>query len=144
MPLPSRILVVDDHVDSADSLAAMLEDEAHEVQTAYNGQEALDRAAAFDPQLIILDLHMPVMNGFKAARALRLARGDRNKLVLIALSGLMQVSERAEALDSGFDIILPKPLEESHMRSLVDSVLAQPGVDPALATVDLSGGPNLP
>ncbi len=117
-----RVLVVDDNVDAADSLAMLLGVAGYEVRTAYNGQDGLKVAAEFDPALIILDIHMPVMDGLTAARTLRMERGSQ-RLWLIALTGLTHPSDRADAMDSGFDMILPKPIEGRQMQQMVDSVL---------------------
>jgi CheY-like chemotaxis protein len=120
---PRRILVVDDNTDAADSLALLLSCSGYEVKTAYNGEEALRVAESFDPALIILDINMPVMDGLTAARTLRMHRQDgAQKLRLIALTGFTHPTERANALDSGFDMILPKPIEGVQMRQMVDSV----------------------
>jgi CheY-like chemotaxis protein len=122
---PHRILVVDDNVDAADSLALLLQCSGYEVRAAYNGEQAVQVAHEFDPALIILDLNMPVMDGLTAARTLRLARNSgTQKLRLIALTGFTHPSDRAEALESGFDMILPKPIEGNQMRQMVDSVLS--------------------
>ena len=121
---PRRILVVDDNTDAADSLALLLSCAGYEVRTAYNGEEALRVAESFDPALIILDINMPVMDGLTAARNLRQHRQDGpQRLRLIALTGFTHPTERANALDSGFDMILPKPIEGAQMRQMVDSVL---------------------
>ncbi len=127
MTLPPRILVVDDNVDAADSLALLLGCAGYEVQTAYNGAQAVKMASLFDPALIILDINMPIMDGLTAARNLRQAQqNSTQKLRLIALTGLTHPSDRAEAMESGFDMILPKPIEGSQMRQMVDSVLGGP------------------
>ncbi len=120
-----RILVVDDNVDGADSLAMVLSHPHYQIRTAYHGAQAVAVAAEFKPHLIILDINMPVMNGFEAARTLRVADPAGTTLRLIALTGMVAPTDRVEALNSGFDMILPKPIEGSAMRHLVDSVLAE-------------------
>lgn len=121
-PRQQRILVVDDNVDAADSLAMLLAVSGYEVRVAYDGQQALKVVAEFDPVLVILDIHMPVMDGLTAARTLRLENSSQ-RLRLIALTGLTHPSDRADAMESGFDMILPKPIEGGQMRQMVDSVL---------------------
>ena len=119
-PARRRILVVDDHVDVADSLAMLLECTQYEVRTAYNGQEAVETARLFMPDLIILDIDMPVMDGFAAARMLR---HDGDTQLLIALTGQTRPLDRIEARQSGFDMFLPKPIDGEYLLSMVDSVL---------------------
>ena len=73
LSFPSRILVADDNVDSADSTALLLQIAGYEVRTAYDGLQAVQLALIFRPALVILDLNMPVMDGWAAAQALRSA-----------------------------------------------------------------------
>jgi len=120
-----RILVVDDNVEVADTLALLLECPQYEVRTAYNGREALDVARAFMPDLIILDIDMPVMDGFTAARMLRDAKTGQEKQMLIALTGMTSANDRLEARNSGFDMILPKPIEPNYLLNMVESVLGR-------------------
>ena len=122
-----RILVVDDNVDVADSLALLLGCAGYEVQTAYNGEQAVQMARQFDPAFVITR-HQHAGHGRPdRARTLRLAQqNSAQKLRLIALTGLTHPSDRAEAMESGFDMILPKPIEGSQMRQMVDSVLGGP------------------
>jgi CheY-like chemotaxis protein len=120
---PQRILVVDDNVDSADSLALLLACTEYDIRTAYHGLEAVEFARAFNPHLVILDLDMPVMNGFNAAPTLRVSDPTGAVLRLVALSAHVGPADRVEARRSGFDLILPKPVEGQAMRRLVNSVL---------------------
>lgn len=120
-----RILVVDDNVDVADTLAMLLECPQYEVRKAYNGREAVDVAQSFMPDLIILDIDMPVMDGFAAARMLRDAKTGQDKQMLIALTGMTSANDRLEARNSGFDMILPKPIEPNYLLNMVESVLGR-------------------
>jgi CheY-like chemotaxis protein len=102
-PLPSwRILVVDDNVDAADSLALMLRLAGQEVRAAYDGPTALAVAQAFRPQVFVLDLGMPGRDGYALARRLREQPEFRDG-VLIALSGWGQEEDRRRSRDRGFD-----------------------------------------
>lgn len=124
-PHAQRILVVDDNVDVADTLALLLECPQYEVRKAYNGREALDVARSFMPDLIILDIDMPVMDGFTAARMLRDSKTGQDKQMLIALTGMTSANDRLEARNSGFDMILPKPIEPNYLLNMVESVLGR-------------------
>src|SRR5262249_20334195 len=88
-PAPRRILVVDDNVDAAESLAVLLRLEGHEVRTAHDGPTALAAAQAHSPEMVILDLGMPAMDGVEVARRLRALPGPKGVL-LVALSGWAQ------------------------------------------------------
>ena len=113
-----RILVADDNRDAADSLAYMLRIGGHEVRTAYDGQQALDLAQTFLPSLALLDLGMPRLNGYDAARRLRQTEHGRDML-LIALTGWGQPDDRNRSLSAGFDHHLVKPVDPSMLERLL-------------------------
>jgi two-component system CheB/CheR fusion protein len=107
---PRRVLVVDDSVDHAETLAIALRARRHEVQVADNGARALEIAAAFAPQIALIDIGMPEMDGYELARRLRhKMSGERVKL--IALTGFGQESAKQRAREAGFDAYLVKPVE---------------------------------
>jgi CheY-like chemotaxis protein len=109
-----RILVADDNADAAGSLALRLELAGHEVRTAQDGLEALAVARAFQPDVILLDLGMPAMDGYETARHLRrLEWGKQARL--IALTGWGQQQDRVRTADAGFDIHLVKPVSEKDL-----------------------------
>jgi signal transduction histidine kinase/CheY-like chemotaxis protein len=105
-----RILVVDDNVDAAESLAMMLGYSGHQVRVAYGGREALGAAREFSPDVMILDLGMPDMDGYAVARAVR-ADPSLARTRLIALSGYGQRQDRQRTAEAGFDAHLVKPVE---------------------------------
>ncbi|ADE15085.1 PAS sensor protein [Nitrosococcus halophilus Nc 4] len=105
-----RILVVDDNVDAADSMAEVLRTLGHQVRTAYHGEAALEAVREYGPTVILLDLGMPGMNGYEVAKRLQqLPRGERP--VLIALTGWGQEADRQRSREAGFDNHLVKPVE---------------------------------
>jgi PAS domain S-box-containing protein len=108
-PAASRILVVDDNRDAANSLAGLLAREGGEVEIAFDGPAALERFAARQPDLVILDIGMPGMDGHEVARRIR-ARADVPQPTLIAMSGLGQEADRRRSLAAGFDYHLVKPV----------------------------------
>ncbi len=118
-PGAKRVLVVDDNKDAANTLAELLTLEGHDVTVAYDGQEALDRAAASAPQLAILDIGLPGMDGYELARRLRAAPGGQS-LVLAALTGYGQPADRAFAKQAGFDHHLLKPVDLNALMALLD------------------------
>ena len=115
-----RILVADDNGDAASSLALRLELAGHEVRTAQDGLEALSIARAFKPQVVLLDLGMPAMDGYETARHLRrLAWGKRARL--IALTGWGQQQDRRRTAEAGFDVHLVKPVSEIDLFQAIDA-----------------------
>ena len=117
-----RILVVDDNRDAADTLAMLLEFLHYDVRTAYDGRQAVSLASEFQPHLVILDINMPVMDGYAAAKVLR-GRDDQNRMVLIALTAVATPEARDKALEAGFDIHLRKPIDCSELTGLLERVL---------------------
>jgi signal transduction histidine kinase len=105
-----RILVVDDNVDAAESLGTMLAYSGHDVRVAHGGLEALTAAREFSPNIMILDLGMPEMDGYAVARAVR-SDPRIASTRLIALSGYGQPEDRRRTADVGFDEHLVKPVE---------------------------------
>ena len=116
-----RVLVVDDNHDAADTLALLLELLGHEIRTAHDGPQALAAAEAFKPEVVLLDIGLPGMNGYEVCRRLREQPWGREALV-VALTGWGQDEDQRQASDAGFDRHLVKPVEESVLLDL----LAQP------------------
>jgi signal transduction histidine kinase len=115
-----RILIADDNGDAAGSLALRLELAGHEVRTAQDGLEALAVARTFEPQVVLLDLGMPEMDGYETARHLRrLSWGKRARL--IALTGWGQQQDRLRTAEAGFDVHLVKPVSELDLFRAIDA-----------------------
>jgi len=104
-----RILVVDDNADSADTLALLLESHGARARAVYGGPAALASVPAFAPDIVLLDLGMPEMDGFDVARAMR-AEGWRH-MRIVALTGWGQQADRARTREAGFDHHLTKPVD---------------------------------
>ena len=113
-----RVLVVDDNQDAANSLALLLRLEGQDVQVVYDGVAALERAAAFLPQIVLLDLGMPGIDGYEVARQLRKQAG-LEKTLLVALTGWGQEEDRRRSQATGFHMHLVKPLEPGVLQSLL-------------------------
>jgi CheY-like chemotaxis protein len=105
-----RILVVDDNQDSAESLAMLLQLSGHETQTAHDGLQAVEMAVSFRPDVVLLDLGLPKLNGYDAARRIREQRRDPG-LVIVALTGWGQEHDRRRSREAGIDFHLVKPVE---------------------------------
>jgi PAS domain S-box-containing protein len=107
---PGRVLVVDDNFDAANSLAALLNLQGHETQAVYSGHEALERIESFRPNVALIDIGLPKMNGYELAKRLRETL-DGAALWLVAVTGYGQVEDRERARAAGFDDYLVKPVE---------------------------------
>jgi CheY-like chemotaxis protein len=119
LPVPSlrRVLVVDDNADSAETMAEMLKLWGHEVQTAHDGPGALEAARAQPPDAVLLDLGLPVMDGYETARRLR-QEGLGGKL-LVAVTGFGAAEDRRRAAEAGFDTHLTKPVSPEALRQVL-------------------------
>ena len=118
MPPSGRsILIVEDNPDARDVLRVLLELEGHEVETAEEGQAALEMARTKDPDIALVDIGLPGIDGYEVARRVR-AR-DRRRPVLIALTGYGQPEDRRRALEAGFDDVLVKPVDPAALTALL-------------------------
>ena len=115
-----RVFVVDDDQDSAQTLAVILRLWGHDVRVQPGGLEALRESSAFRPEVAILDLALPGLDGYEVARRLREIPG-LEKIRLIALSGYCREIDRQRAFEAGFDEHLAKPADLDKIRLLVDS-----------------------
>ncbi len=116
-----RILVVDDNEDAADSLAQLLELLGNEVQTANDGEAGVGAAAKFRPDVVLMDIGMPRLNGYEAASRIR-EQAWGTKMVLIALTGWGQEDDRRKSQEVGFDCHLVKPVEYAALMKLLAEV----------------------
>ena len=125
---PLRILVVDDNHDAADMLAMLLNFSGHVTFTAHDGVAAVEEADRLDPDVILLDIGLPGLNGHEAARRIRERKGHGRPL-LVAVTGWGQDEDRSRSREAGFDAHLVKPVDEA----VLDKLLAElvPGDQPA-------------
>ena len=107
---PRRVLIVDDNEDAANSLAMILELGGHETASVYTAVDALQRAAAFRPDVVLLDIGLPGMDGYEVAQKIRELPGLRD-IRLVAVTGYGRSDDRRRARDAGFDDHLTKPVE---------------------------------
>jgi signal transduction histidine kinase len=114
-----RVLVVDDNVDAAESTAAFLRLEGHEVKAVHDGVQALASLKVFDPHVVVLDIGLPGLDGYAVARQLR-ERGDTSHVLLIALTGYGQKEDRARAAAAGFDYHYVKPADPREIQAAIE------------------------
>ena len=114
-----RVLVVDDNLDAAESTAAFLRLEGHEVKTAADGKEALASVRAFAPHVVVLDIGLPGLDGYAVARRLR-EQGDTSHALLIAMTGYGQKDDRQKATEAGFDYFFIKPTDPGQLQQAIE------------------------
>ena len=105
-----RIVVADDNTDCAESTAVILRMEGHTVHVAYDGQHTVELVASVRPEVVLLDIGLPKLNGYDAARRIRAMDGMQDVL-LVAITGWAQDSDKAQSRAAGFDHHLTKPVE---------------------------------
>jgi two-component system CheB/CheR fusion protein len=116
-----RVLVVDDNVDAADSLAILVGLDGHEVVTAHDGFAALQTAQTFHPEIILLDIGLPRMDGYEVARRLR-AQARGREFILAAVTGYGHNEDRLRAQEAGFDHHLVKPVDPEVLRQVIATI----------------------
>jgi two-component system, OmpR family, response regulator MprA len=140
MPHSARVLVVEDDMDIAGVLRRSLDKEGYDVRVAGDGEDALDQAAVFEPDAVVLDLGLPKLDGVEVCRRLR-SDSDVPILVLTARDAL---DSRVEGLDSGADDYLVKPFERDELLARMRALLRRrpPRGSASLVAADLSLNPD--
>jgi len=114
---------VDDNADAAQSLEMLLKLMKHETKIAYGGLEALELAAQYQPEVVLLDIGLPGMNGYEVARRLREAGGgSKKKPYIVAVSGYGSDEARRRAVEAGFNAHLLKPIDINELSQLLPYV----------------------
>ena len=124
---PRRVLIVEDHSDSRESLRLLLEASGHRVAVARNGDEAVELALADPPEVALVDIGLPGLDGYEVAREIR-AADSTDAVFLVALTGYGQPLDRRRALESGFNEHLVKPLNHEKLLRLMASLEGPPRV----------------
>jgi PAS domain S-box-containing protein len=125
-----RVLIVDDNVDAAHLIADVLESVGHEARVAFDGPAALDLVPGFQPHVALLDIGLPLMDGYELARQLVALAGGTRPL-LVAITGYGQASDHDRSRQAGFDAHLVKPVDVDELIALVDRLLAGQAGAPA-------------
>ena len=118
-PGGKRILVVDDNEDAAESIADLLRDLGYEIETAYDGPAALRIAKVFKPEVCLVDIGLPAMDGYELARRLRESHDLASGARLIAVTGYGQDADRERSRQAGFDSHLVKPVNVDVLNNAV-------------------------
>jgi CheY-like chemotaxis protein len=114
-----KVLIVEDNEDSRELLAAILTQRGYDVATAEDGQSGIDGALQQRPQVLLVDIGLPGIDGYGLAREVRSKLGD--DVYLVALTGYGQPQDRSRALDAGFDVHLTKPVDIDALERLLAS-----------------------
>jgi CheY-like chemotaxis protein len=120
-PLSLRVLLIDDNVDSCEVLRLALEDAGHSVDEAHDGQLGLEMALQTRPDVAIVDIGLPTLDGYGIARELR-ARLGGDRPVLVALSGYGRREDIEQTRDAGFDRHLVKPIDLATLESVLSEL----------------------
>ena len=115
-----RILIVDDNQDAADSLAILLQLSGNDTRTAYDGQQAVDLAGVFRPDVLLLDIGLPKLNGYEVCRRIRRQSWGKN-IVLIAVTGWGQNEDRQRSQEAGFDHHMVKPVDPQNLIKMLSA-----------------------
>ncbi len=109
-----RVLVVDDNIDAADTLTEMLRVSGHDVDTAYDGAAAIAAVDSHRPDVVLMDIGLPKLNGYDVARKIR-ASDPQRRIVLVAVTGWGQDEDRRRSQQAGFDHHLVKPVDPASL-----------------------------
>ena len=121
-----RVLIVDDHADTAESLALLLRRRGYETYVASDGARGLEAAGALRPQAVLLDLGLPLFDGFEVARRLR-AGPDGGGITLVAVSGRASPEDEDRSRAAGFDHFLVKPVDFDQLERALEACASHSG-----------------
>lgn len=127
-----RILLAEDNVDNREMLTRRLERKGFEVVCAVDGKEAVERAADSLPDLILMDVSMPIMSGIEATKAIR-ASAENRHVPIIALTAHAMEGDRQKCIEAGCNEFATKPVDFKHLISLIEKHLDQPPTPVAAA-----------
>jgi CheY-like chemotaxis protein len=116
--MKERILVVDDERDAADSLVRLIQVLGYEAKAAYDGEEALREVASYAPDMALIDIGMPGLNGFETVSRIRQQRGNAT-MILVAVTGWTREEDQRKAYDAGFDLHVAKPMTVETLKELL-------------------------
>jgi len=120
-----RVLIADDNVDAAEGLRRLLELQRHQVEVVHDGEAAVEAQSRSEPEVILLDISLPGLDGLEVARRIR-ARGGARRPLLVAVTGLGRDEDRRRSADAGFDHHLVKPIGLASLAALIDAAPEPP------------------
>jgi CheY-like chemotaxis protein len=117
--MSERILIVDDNRDAADGLAKLVSSYGYEAKAVYSGSDALEETATFQPDMALVDIGMPGLDGYETVTQLRQRRGNVH-LIVVAVTGWTRDEDKRRAYECGFDLHVGKPLNTSALREVLE------------------------
>ena len=123
LPQSRRVLVVDDNIDAAESLSLLLQADGHQTELAHDGLTAVAATRRFAPDIVLLDIGLPGLNGYEAAMRMRLHTAEGARPMLVALTGWGQQEDRERAAEAGFDLHMTKPVDPAVIMALARNPL---------------------
>lgn len=116
--MKERILVVDDERDAADSLVRLIQVLGYDAKAAYDGEQAVREVATYSPDMALIDIGMPGLNGFETVSRIRQQRGNVT-MILVAVTGWTREEDQRKAYDAGFDLHIAKPMTVETLKELL-------------------------
>ena len=116
--MDGRILVVDDNRDAADTLALLVASFGYEARAVYDGEQAIEQAAMFAPDMALVDIGMPGLDGYETVSRIRTQRGNVH-LILVAVTGRTGEKDKKRAYACGFDLYVAKPMSSQTLQELL-------------------------
>jgi DNA-binding response OmpR family regulator len=118
---PCRVLIIDDHTDTARTYELMCRTWGHEARTARTAEEAMGLFSAFSPDIALVDVNLPGMSGHDFARSIR-TNPSRARTALVAVTGLTSDADRREAYRAGFNEYVTKPVDSDKLRNILNGL----------------------
>ena len=116
--MKEHVLVVDDNRDTADTLARLIDTWGFRSRAVYSGEDAIQETARFEPDMALVDIGMPGLDGFETVKRIRQQRGNAH-IIIVAVTGWTRSEDKQRAYSSGFDLHVAKPLEPETLRELL-------------------------
>jgi len=116
--MSQRVLIVDDNRDAADALGRLINSSGYEVKVVYNGEAGLTETVDFQPDMVLLDIGMPGLDGYETVREIRRRRSDVH-LIVVAVTAWSGAEDKRRAYDSGFDLHVAKPMSRQTLNELL-------------------------
>ena len=113
-----HVLVVDDNPDTADGLARLINSFGYKARAVYGGQQAIEESAAFEPDMALIDIGMPDLDGYETVRRIREQRANVH-VIIVAVTGWSRDEDKRRAYEAGFDLHVAKPMDAGKLKELL-------------------------
>jgi len=116
--MKEHVLVVDDNRDTADGLARLISSFGYEARAVYGGEEAIEETVAFLPDMALIDIGMPDLDGYETVKRIRQQRGNVH-IIIVAVTGWSRDEDKRRAYEAGFDLHVAKPMDSDKLKELL-------------------------